>query len=290
MRALVTGSSGFIGRHMSHTLQSAGYDVTGVDILSHHDARDFFRRSSGRYDVVIHAAAVIGGREMIDKNPLAQAVNFELDAALFRWARLTRPGRVVYISSSAVYPVALQGLRDHRKLSECDVDLARPELPDALYGWAKLTGERLVMTARSDGIPVTVIRPFSGYGGDQSLAYPFPSFILRAREHRDPFCIWGSGEQVRDWVHVSDICAVIMIMIRDRMDGPVNIGTGRATAMTELASMAARAAGYSPEVTVMSGKPMGVAYRVADVSLMREFYTPVITLEEGVRRALTMGE
>ena len=53
---------------------------------------DFFRHADDRFDVIVHAAAVVGGRAMIDGNPLALAVNLELDAALFQWA-LPGPGR-----------------------------------------------------------------------------------------------------------------------------------------------------------------------------------------------------
>lgn len=296
--ALVTGGAGFIGRHMVTALGRAGWNVTGIDLTDayrtvSYDARHYFEGHagpSGRFDLVVHAAAVVGGRAVIDGNPLALAVNLELDAAMFQWALRTRPGRVVYLSSSAAYPVGLQGTRDHRPLLEGDiqVDDFWPVFgtPDALYGWAKLTGERLAALARAEGVPVSVVRPFSGYSHDQSEDYPFPAFARRARERQDPFEIWGDGEQVRDWIHVDDICAAILTMIREGIGGPVSLGTGRATSMRELARMMCAAAGYSPEFRTLPGKPAGVAYRVADVTRMREFYEPAVSLEDGIERAL----
>jgi nucleoside-diphosphate-sugar epimerase len=292
--ALVTGAAGFIGRHASRALADAGYTVHGIDIVRtpgvmRWDARDFFRADEGGYDVVVHAAAVVGGRAKIDGDPLALAVNFELDAALFQWAARTRPGRVVYISSSAAYPVMLQTWDDARPLRESAVTLHEPivGLPDALYGWSKLTGEILAARAREAGIPVTVIRPFSGYGEDQNAdEYPFPAFAARALAREDPFVIWSSGDQVRDWIHVDDICAALMIMIRDGIDGPVNLGTGRATSMRELARAMCLTAGYDPEFKVLPGKPSGVAYRVADVTRMNEFFKPAVSLEDGIERAI----
>ena len=75
-------------------------------------------------------------------------------------------------------------------------------------------------------------------------------------------------------------------MIREGIGGPVSLGTGRATSMRELARMMCAAAGYSPEFRTLPGKPAGVAYRVADVTRMREFYEPAVSLEDGIERAL----
>jgi nucleoside-diphosphate-sugar epimerase len=300
MRALVTGSAGFIGRHMAAALEAAGYDALGIDLDGpvYWDALDFFNEQPpsegcarmlprGAFDVVVHAAAVVGGREVIDGDPLAQAVNLELDAAMFRWAARARPGRVVYLSSSAAYPAWLQH-EDGHALPEEVVTLDGPLIgaPDQLYGWTKLTGEKLAEIARANGVPVTVVRPFSGFGEDQSTDYPFPAFAARARAREDPFTVWGDGRQVRDFVHVDDICAALLVMIREGIDGPVNLGTGRATSMRDLAAMMCAAAGYEPEIKTLPGKPSGVAYRVADVTRMREFYEPKVSLEEGVERAL----
>ena len=289
--ALVTGSAGFIGRHIAAALLDAGYSVMGWDIANGADARDYFRTSDGSgCDVVVHCAAVVGGRAKIDGSPLDLAVNLELDAALFQWAARTRtrPGRVVYISSSAVYPVMLQTWDDARPLRESAVTLDEPivGVPDQLYGWSKLTGEVLAGHARDAGVPVTVVRPFSGYGEDQSADYPFAAFAARARNREDPFVIWGSGDQVRDWIHVDDIAAAILAAVDGGIDGPVNLGTGRPTSMRELARMFCAAAGYQPDFKVLPDRPSGVAYRVADITRMSEFYQPAVSLEDGVARAI----
>ena len=102
------------------------------------------------------------------------------------------------------------------------------------YGWAKLTGEMLCEYLRREGLTVTVLRPFSGYGEDQSLDYPFPSFIQRAVSKEDPFQIWGSSLTTRDWIHIEDVVAASLMLARDRMSINVNLCTGRATSFMEL--------------------------------------------------------
>ena len=294
-RALVTGHVGFLGRHFKARLEADGWYVDGCDIaateagspIPRGDARDLFRQSlSPYYELVVHCAAVIGGREVIEKQPLAQAVNLELDAALFQWARTVRPGRIIYFSSSAAYPAELQQVPEFRhRLSEDDIRLDDIRSPDQLYGWAKLTGEYLASLAQREGQRVTVLRPFSGYGEDQGTDYPFAAFADRAARHEDPFIIWGDGRQVRDFIHVDDIVDGAMTL----PPGTFNMGSGEPTSMRELATMFTTAAGYEPEFHLVTSAPSGVSYRVCDPARMLAHYTPKVTLAEGVRRALEVA-
>jgi len=286
VKALVTGHLGFIGRHVTRALEDAGYAVMGIDLADGGDARDFFLHCGGSFDLVVHAAAAGADRATIDGDPLVLASNLELDAGLFQWALRARPGRVVYLSSSAAYPVVLQLGPDHA-LCETDISWSRPRKPDGIYGQIKLMGEMLAEEARYRGLNVSVVRPFSGYGEDQDPArFPFPALASRAVAREDPFTVWGSGQQVRDFVHVDDIVAAILVMVREGIDGPVNIGTGRPVSMTELGGMFATAAGYAPMFAPKPTAPAGVAYRVSDTTRLSEFYAPKVCLEDGVARMM----
>jgi nucleoside-diphosphate-sugar epimerase len=285
-RAVVTGSTGFIGRHFVDRLVRDGFDVDCCDTDNPWphatDCRDFFRASHTRYDLAVHAAAIVGGRAKIDGEPLAIADNLSIDSAAFQWAALTRPHRFVYFSSSAAYPVWLQTASLHR-LSERDINMSRPEEPDSMYGWAKLTGERLATVARDAGVDVRVFRPFSGYGTTQSLDYPVPSFIARAVCHDNPFTIWGDGGQVRDWIHVDDIVNAVLASIDIPDPGPVNLCTGTGTSFNQLANMVCD---HTPTIRHLLDAPVGVRYRVGDPTLLNTFYKPQVPLQEGVDRAL----
>lgn len=286
MRALVTGHRGFIGRHVREALTARGYLVVGVDTRDSwaQDCRDFFQQDRGPFDLVVHCAALVDGRETIEaRAAFLGAYNLQLDGALFEWALRAKPGRVVYFSSSAAYPVRFQrgSYRGHA-LQERDAGVD----PDASYGWVKLTGERIADDVRKAGVPVTVVRPFSGYGDDQDDCYPFPAMIARAVRRDDPFVVWGDGQQVRDFVHVDDVVGAILALVEREVDGPVNLGTGVGTSMDGLARLCMSAAGYDAPIKHLSDKPAGVQYRVADTSLMFRYYEPKVTLQEGVRRAL----
>lgn len=292
-RALVTGSAGLVGRHTMHRLVTDGWLVEQIDIRSNRiDARDFFRDCDLRYDLVVHCAAHVGGRTDIEGKPTyVGAVNLQLDGALFEWALRTRPAHVIYWSSSAVYPVRLQGSRIEvrgslRRLAEADVRLYAPEVPDATYGWVKLTGERLAAEAQAEGLRVHVFRPFSGYAADQSLDYPFPSFIDRALRRADPFDVWGDGEQVRDFIHITDVVNGALAAIEQDCPGPLNLCSGRGVSFNKLAELVCHSIGYTPQILHRLDSPVGVRYRVGDPTEMLKVYTPQITLEQGIDQAL----
>lgn len=294
MKVLITGAAGFLGRHFTARLLADGHDVTRVDIASqvvHIDALEVFRRETVRYDLVVHCAAVSPHRAAIDGKALAVgAGNLALDAAMFEWAARTRPGRVVYFSSSAAYPVSYQHVNAaKRTMVEDLIDPSDPEPPDAIYGWVKLTGELLTDAYRQQGGAVTVLRPFSGYGEDQSADFPFGAFRDRATAREDPFTIWGDGTQVRDWIHVDDVVGGTLAAVDQGVDGPLNLCTGIGTSMKDLAGMFCEAVDHTPWVDWQWDAPSGVAYRVGDPTRMLEVYQPQVSLEEGVARAVRAG-
>jgi nucleoside-diphosphate-sugar epimerase len=290
--ALVTGASGFIGRHFTRYLRDTlGFRVDAVDItpsdgVIQGDANDLFATSNTVYDLVVHAAYHVGGRATIDGNPSVLALNLALDANMFDWAVRTGQERVLYFSSSAVYPVELQtgkaGSARPFLLKEEHACPELPILPDARYGWAKLTGEKLAAAAREQGLPVTIVRPFSGYGVDQSTDYPFPSLVGRVLRRESPLTVWGSGSQVRDWIHVEDVVRGAMIAVESDM-GLVNLGTGLGTSMANLLGIAMKVTGWSAPLERLRDKPDGVMERVADVSRLHDIFRPCISLESGIR-------
>jgi len=288
--ALITGSAGFIGHHVAAAFGQAGYDVTRVDTRTPGDpvdARDYFRENSTPFDVVVHCAAVVGGRKVVIGDPLAHAHNLEIDAALFAWARRARPGRVVYFSSSCAYPVRLARAGKHLHEDDITWPPAAGMMPDELYGWTKLTGELLARTAQDDGVMVSVVRPFSVYGPGVADGFAVKGFARQIATRTDPIEIWGDDRQVRDFIHVDDVSRAVLAMVEQGIDGPVNLGTGAGTSLRVLALRMAAAAGYSPRVKVNPGLPSGVPRLVADPARLHQFCPPQVAL--GGHVALAAG-
>jgi UDP-glucose 4-epimerase len=247
------------------------------------------------FDRAYHLASVVGGRTVIEGDPLAVGIDLAIDSAFFLWAaKVNRPDRILYASSSSAYPVGLQEEDGAVALAEPMIDFDRGLLrPDLTYGWSKLTGEYLARLACSGyGLRVAVVRPFSGYGEHQEPVYPVPAIALRAAAHADPLVVWGTGQQSRDFVHIEDcVEATERALARIEDGSAVNIGSGRPTTFLELARLMADIEGYRPEVRGLEDRPVGVHQRYADPAVMRKVlgFTPRISIEDGMARVLAVA-
>jgi nucleoside-diphosphate-sugar epimerase len=308
VKVLITGAAGFLGRNFVRRHIERGDAVHGIDDLSSPhsywvddgqsvvgDAGLFFDGWSedirNDYDIVYHFAAPVGGREKIEGDPLFNADSLRLDASLFRWAsKFAKDTTIVYPSSSAVYGTVLQD-RDAVALSEDMFDPAEDTwaAPDEVYGLSKMVGEVLARKAAKYGVNTLCIRPFSGYGEDQSLEYPVPSIARRAARKENPIVVWGSGQQARDFIHVSDVVGATIARIESGVYGyqSLNIGTGEFYTFNQIAMMcAARVDDYMPSIENLEDKPQGVDRRYCDPTEMLKYYTPRVPLHEGLQRVV----
>lgn len=322
-RVLITGGAGFVGRRFTRHFLEQGDEVHVVDSLvpgsgavdprdtwpmfeprdfaAFHfeplDCREWFQRpaaSGSGFDLALHLAAVVGGRRKIEDDPLAVAVDLSIDAGYWDWARHARPARTVCFSSSAAYPVQFQQESGWTLLREEMIDLngvAAIGMPDMSYGWSKLTCEYLAHLAYERyGLASVCYRPFSGYGEDQDDNYPFPSICARAIEGRRSgrIAVWGSGRQMRDFIHVDDCVRGVVSTMTAIDDGDaINLSTGQLTSFGDFARLSADVLGYRAVVETMPAEPEGVFARGGDTTKQRKLgFTPRISLRAGLERAM----
>jgi GDP-L-fucose synthase len=318
-KILVTGAAGFVGRHILRHLLDEGYEVHAVDAIVpltgaidpevgwplfdprdyrhfhfyREDCRNWFNRvRDPDFDYAYHLAAMVGGRLMIEGRPLSVADDLSIDAAYWQWAKDTQPKKTVCFSSSAAYPIDLQREQGYQLLKESMITFGGDiGMPDMSYGWAKLTCEYLAQLAyQKHGLRSIVYRPFSGYGEDQDDAYPFPAICKRVLQNqgKSTLTVWGSGRQMRDFIHIDDCVRAISATVDLIEDGgAVNLATGVLTSFDEFARLAANALGYNPEVTGLSSQPEGVFARGGDTAKLQGLgFAPSVNFPDGVKAAL----
>ena len=318
-KILITGAAGFVGRRFVKYFLDSGDEVHAVDNLAlltgaidpnigwplfnpldyknfifyKIDCRDFFiQHKDTDFDYVLHLAAMVGGREMIEKNPIAVADDLSIDAEYWQWAKIAKPGKTICFSSSAAYPIKYQQAAGYRLLTEDMIDFGRDiGMPDMSYGWAKLTCEYIAKLAyEKHGLKSVIYRPFSGYGEDQNNSYPFPSICKRVLQNigASSISVWGAGTQMRDFIHIDD-CVRGVIETMESIDNAqaVNLSTGLFTSFIDFARLAAGIVGYTPEIKGMEIHPTGVFARGGDTTFQQELgFRPKIDFKDGILRAL----
>jgi nucleoside-diphosphate-sugar epimerase len=268
----------------------------------HQDIRDFFKytirddqylkKTFGLafegFDNVYHLAAMVGGREMIERDPIVTALDLSIDAEFFNWASKGMANRILYPSSSAAYPIHIQMGNKNIPLKEEDINFEFLGKPDMIYGWAKLTGEYLARTTASMyDISIACVRPFSIYGSDQDLSYPIPALVNRFINKENPLQVWGTGQQQRDFVYIDDALEAMELAIEKISDGSaINIATGTPTSFLSIINILSEVSGHYPDILALEDKPVGVLSRFCDPGLAqcKLGWKANTTLEEGLSK------
>jgi UDP-glucose 4-epimerase len=231
IKVLVTGSSGFIGSHVSHTLQSRHYRVLGYDLadLRFKRRQDILNRKFLSNVVrifepnwIIHLAAQVFLKPSLEDPQNDAMLNIIGTLNVLEVAR-RYDCHVVYSSSGAVYGNNYQ----------------YPE-PVSPYGVSKLTAERYCqLYTKLYNIPIVVFRFSSIYGKGRK---PTSINLILEKALKDEVIeVTGNGEQTRDFTHVSDVVEAINMAVDGKFpSGIYDIGTGTSTSINELTHLIER--------------------------------------------------
>ncbi len=271
MKILITGANGFLGSHTFEYFKKHGHNVITLD----KEQNILKGLPNENFDVLFHFAAFVGGRKGIDNNIWTIAQNIEIDRLTFKWAE-THVGKIIYPSSCAAYPKALQ-TQQGTPMRE---DMVGGETFD-MYGMSKLTSETMLKFCN---VKSQIMRPFTIYGPGQSLDYPLPAIIQRAKNGE--CSVWGSGTQVRDWIHITDALRVFDYLLHNNEPKILNIGTGIPLTFKEVAQIIYKEihGEFSLNLKTQTDQPEGAGYRYADITLLKSLgLEPRISLAEGIR-------
>jgi len=306
---LVTGGASFIGSHLVDGLVAKGAQVRVVDNLSSGHLDNIRQHVAGGrvefvqadlsdpavaeeavrgIEVVFHLAADHGGRGYVDLHQVACATNLALDAIVFKACHQAGVEKVVYASSGGVYPSHIQSNPGVRYLTE---DMVGPPYDaDNLHGWAKLVAE---MTLRSyyaeAGMKSVCCRYFTVYGDRGRENQALIAMIARAFVKQSPYVVWGTGEQVRSWTHVSDIVSGTILAAEKIDDGAaVNLGTMERTRVIDAAREVLRYTGHHAKIELHPEMPTGPMSRVADNSLAQMLlgWEPRVKFIDGLHQTI----
>lgn len=289
----VAGHTGMVGSACLRLLKSKGYNnlifttSKELDLRSQNSVEDFFKTQ--KPEAVILAAAKVGGilaNKTYGYDFLMDNLNIQNN--ILSASEKYKVQKLVFLGSSCIYPkMALQPIKENYLLT------GSLEETNQWYSIAKIAGVKAVealnkykKTNYISLMPTNLYGPNDNY--DKNNSHVLPALIRKFNEakslNKDVY-IWGSGEPLREFLHVDDLAeAVLFVLEKNNLKHSLyNVGSGHEISIKNLAILIQDIVGHNGEIKNDKTKPDGTPRKILDSSLLHhEGWRAQIGLKEGI--------
>ncbi len=300
---LVTGGAGFIGSHLAQRLVDRGDKVRVLDDFSsgkranlepiasrveliEGDLRrpDDCRRACDGIEIVFHEGAVPSVPRSVADPVTSHQVNVDGTFNLLLAARDARCRRVVFAASSSAYGESPELPKR---------ESARPD-PLSPYALQKLAGEYYCRVfAECYGLETLSLRYFNVFGPRQDPTSQYsaaiPAFVTAVLRNEPP-TVYGDGEQTRDFTYIDNVvhANLLAAAVPHTRGEAVNVACGERVSVNRIIRQINDLLGRNVAPHYVDARPGDVKHSLADITLAKMIigYEPVVTFEEGLRRAI----
>lgn len=303
-KVLVCGATGFLGRNVAERLSERGYDVTGT----YHNKEPFSNEKidfvkadltrkedveivlQGKEIVIQMAATTSGAKDIVSKPYIHVTDNVLMNSLIFRAAHDFGVPRVIFPSCSIMYPSSLTPLK------ESDFD-ANKEMNKNYFGtgWTKVYLEKMAeFFSKQGNTRYTVFRHSNVYGPydkyDLEKSHVFGATVTKVMTAKDNVIVWGTGEEERDLLYVSDIVDFIEHAVERQttLFELVNIGLEESISIKGLVKKIIQFSGKQLEINHDISKPTIKTTFCLDYTKAKERFgwSPKVDLDEGIKKTI----
>lgn len=297
-KIVVTGSTGFLGRHVMPVLDKkygaenvVGLSSKNYDLTDPIQVKKMF--DDLKPDVLLHLAAYVGGIGANSKLPADFFyINNLLTSLAFDYAAKTKITKLVYPIGGCCYPNTSPS-----PISENEMWNGYPQQESAGYAMAKKVGVVASLAYKEQyGLNSVITVPGNMYGEYDNFktaeSHVIPATIRRFYEAKinnvPQVVMWGSGKPQRDFVYAGDVAETFPFFIDDYdLTDPVNISSGTTTSIRELAETVKELVGYTGEIVWDTTKPDGQMVKIFDTTRMKDLgLSCPTTLREGLKKTI----
>ena len=292
---LIAGSSGMVGRGIVRIAKSQGItDIVEVnsktcDLRNLQKTRELLLDT--KPDVVIDAAAKVGGILANSTEPVDFMINnLQIQTNLFSASHEANVKKVVFLSSSCVYPkLAAQPIKESSLLT------GSLEETNSAYAVAKIAGMRLIQAYRQQFnrnwisvMPTNLFGTFDNFS--TTTSHVLPALIRKFHDakvnNESSVTLWGTGKPKRELMEVDEFARALMLIVEKYDDvETINIGTGKDLSIKEISEIVKEVVGFQGEVMWDESKPDGTPRKLLDIIKLRNLgYEPHEDLKTGITK------
>jgi GDP-L-fucose synthase len=292
---LIAGSSGMVGRGIVRIAKSQGItDIVEVtsktcDLRNLQKTRELLLDT--KPDVVIDAAAKVGGILANSTEPVDFMINnLQIQTNLFSASHEANVRKVVFLSSSCVYPkLAAQPIKESSLLT------GSLEETNSAYAVAKIAGMRLIQAYRQQFnrnwisvMPTNLFGTFDNFS--TTTSHVLPALIRKFHDaktnNESRVTLWGSGKPKRELMEVDEFARALLLIVEKYDDAEtINIGTGKDLSIKEISEIVKEVVGFQGEVIWDESKPDGTPRKLLDISKITKLgYQPHEDLKTGIAK------
>lgn len=303
-KVLVTGGTGMLGLNVIEQLLPTGAQIRATlhqrkpvinsknieyvwcDLTKREDCYSVVKG----VDYVFLCAAVTSGAAVIVNNPVVHITsNLIINSQMLEAACFSGVKRLLFISSSTTYPPS-----DHPMKEE---EMMDGDPHESVYGvgWMKRYTEKLcTFYRRRYKMGIAIVRPTNAFGKyddfNYETAHVLPALVRRAFERQDPYVVWGTGNDVRDFIYAEDLaCGLILALEKYCVGEGINIASGSTITIKEAVKLILKYTDYqNANVVFDSSQPSTFPKRLVDITKAREIlgFKPKYTFEEGLKKMI----
>jgi len=244
-------------------------------------------------DYVFLCAANTSGAAVIASTPLVHVTpNILMNSQMLEAAYFAKVKKFVWLSSNAAYPPS-----GDRPVKEEEMFNGDPYETYFAVGWMKRYTEilcKLYSERLKNPMSTVVLRPSNMYGPyddyDFATSHVMAALIRRVVERHNPLEVWGTGDDIRDWIYIDDFIKAL-ILAAEKIDSynPINIGLGKGYSIKQALQMMLEIDGYNDaKIVFNSSKPSMIPIRLIDITKAETLlgFKPETELREGIKKTL----
>lgn len=290
-RVWVAGHRGMVGSAVCRRLAGEGCEILRDDLDLRRQADVEVWMVEARPDVVILAAAKVGG---IGANSEAPANflydNLMIEANVIHAAAEAGVEKLLFLGSSCIYPKDAQ-----QPIAEEALLTGALEPTNEAYAVAKIAGVKLCAAYRAQkGCDFIAAMPCNLYGPgdrfDEQGSHVIPAVMMKMHAAKeagaDSVSLWGTGAPLREFLYVDDLADALVFLLQRYSDvRPVNVGSGAEISIADLASKIADVVGYEGRIVFDPAYPDGTPRKIMDCKRIHDHgWSPDTELQDGLRK------